>query len=305
MDELKLLNEFKDEKKEYQDNDSLIESIKPWDRDLLLSRMQKNKQQDNAVAQSKISEYFSVGTVIAGLNKLFESLYNVSFVPEATLKGEVWENNQVRKLKVIDNKSDMLLGYLYLDFWSPKVMPSHFTIVCLRRLHSWENEAEYSQNVQLDGKYQLPVISLVCNFRDQSHRSGPTLLSLDQVDTIFHEMGHAMHSMIGRTELHNLSGTRCATDFVEIPSVLMDHLVKICGFYQKSGSIIKQASQSLKIYFNKHTMTKTRFWLVRLLCKAKWLRWIKNCMVQKWLINWLLDWAKLIQQRSIMPLNWN
>lgn len=235
LDELKLLNEFKDEKKEYQDNDSLIESIKPWDRDLLLSRMQKNKQQDNAVAQSKISEYFSVGTVIAGLNKLFESLYNVSFVPEATLKGEVWENNQVRKLKVIDNKSDMLLGYLYLDFWSPKVMPSHFTIVCLRRLHSWENEAEYSQNVQLDGKYQLPVISLVCNFRDQSHRSGPTLLSLDQVDTIFHEMGHAMHSMIGRTELRNLSGTRCATDFVEIPSVLMESFSKDLRVLSKIG----------------------------------------------------------------------
>lgn len=233
LNELKLLNEFKDEKVEYKSNDSLIDSIKPWDRDLLLSRMQGNKQQDIAV-QTKISEYFSVGTVIAGLSKLFESLYNVSLVSEATLPGEVWENNQVRKLKVVNNENNKTLGYLYLDFWSQKVMPSHFTIVCLRRLHSWENEGEYRNTVQLDGDYQLPVVSLVCNFRD-SFQQGPTLLSLDQVDTIFHEMGHAMHSMIGRTELHNLSGTRCATDFVEIPSVLMESFSKDLRVLTKVG----------------------------------------------------------------------
>lgn len=90
-----------------------------------------DKQQDIAV-QTKISEYFSVGTVIAGLSKLFESLYNVSFVFEVTLPGEVWENNKVRKLKVVDNENSKTLGYLYLDFWSQKVMPSHFTIVCLK-----------------------------------------------------------------------------------------------------------------------------------------------------------------------------
>ncbi|KAI5962764.1 OCT1 [Candida theae] len=250
LDELKLLNSFNDEKNVQKDDDLLLDEIKPWDRDLLVSRMQKHKQQDIAV-QTKISEYFSVGTVISGLSKLFEKLYNVSFVPEATSSGEVWQSNQVRKLKVIDNGSNQILGYLYLDFWSQKVMPSHFTITCSRRLHPWENISEYKKKVQLDQDYQLPVISLVCNFRD-SFQKGPTLLSLDQVDTIFHEMGHAMHSMIGRTELHNLSGTRCATDFVEIPSVLMESfskdlrvLAKIGRHYQSgepiSESLLQQA----------------------------------------------------------------
>ncbi|KAG6848749.1 Mitochondrial intermediate peptidase, partial [Arthromyces matolae] len=76
-----------------------------------------------------------------------------------------------------------------------------------------------------DGVYQLPVVVLVCEFRPPSVTRGPTLLDWHEVTTLFHEMGHAMHSMIGRTEYHNVSGTRCATDFVELPSILMEHFL--------------------------------------------------------------------------------
>ncbi|KAI5956725.1 OCT1 [Candida jiufengensis] len=232
-EELKALNGVKDDRKIDSTSDEIINNLKPWDRDYLLNKIQSQKQQDSEL-QTKISEYFSVGTVIAGLNQLFEKLYNVNLVPEATLRGEVWDNETVRKLKVIDQEKNEILGYLYLDFWSHKVLPSHFTIVCSRRLNEWENIEEYNSKVQLDKNYQLPVISLVCNF-NQPLQNKPTLLSLDQVDTIFHEMGHAMHSMIGRTELHNLSGTRCATDFVEIPSVLMESFSKDLRVLTKIG----------------------------------------------------------------------
>lgn len=111
--------------------------------------------------------------------------------------------------------------------------------MCLRKLNSsigTEFKEQLQDLVQLDEDKtsQLPIIALVCNFPKASNLSigrfagmggskeKPTLLTLDQVDIIFHEMGHAMHSMIGKTELHNLSGTRCTTDFVELPSVLME-----------------------------------------------------------------------------------
>lgn len=231
--EIEKLSKFKSDKK-YDNPDELFESIKPWDRDYLLNLHQQSIESSNL---SKIDEYFSVGTIMSGLNKLFESIYNISLIPDVTEAGETWDNTQVRKLKVFDNSANKILGYLYLDFWSGKVLPSHFTIVCSRKLNNdlgLESTEEMKKQVQLDesGNYQLPIISLVCNFQDntRTRRFGfsdsITLLSIEQVDTIFHEMGHAMHSMIGKTDLHNLSGTRCATDFVELPSVLMESFLK-------------------------------------------------------------------------------
>lgn len=226
MNELEELYKAKDLQhgSSYPSPSDLISSIKPWDRDYLLNLLQTKHKQ--VISYSEISEYLSIGTIMSGLNQLFTLIYNISLIPEPTQRSETWDYNQVRKLKVFDNTNENTLGYLYLDFWSPKVLPSHFTIVCLRQLNSGE---QIEKEVHLEDGYQLPVISLVCNFSNNNtvfNRARPTLLSLDQVDTIFHEMGHAMHSMIGRTKLHNLAGTRCLTDFVELPSVLMEFFSK-------------------------------------------------------------------------------
>ncbi|CUM63453.1 uncharacterized protein PRCAT00001028001 [Priceomyces carsonii] len=237
LSELKNLYKLKEGYNPNLSDEEIISEVKPWDRDYLSEKLQSLKCTEPI---EDISPYLSVGTIMAGLARLFENLYNITFIPEPTVKGETWDENQVRKLNVFDLNMNKTLGYIYLDFWSPKVLPSHFTIVCLRKLNTdlgYEAVDEMRTLVQLNEEedHQLPVISIICNFSKHNDSSfarlpgsqgEPTLLSLDQVDTIFHEMGHAMHSMIGKTDLHNLSGTRCLTDFVELPSVLMEYFSK-------------------------------------------------------------------------------
>lgn len=241
INELRGLFKYKGEVLACSSDDFVLSNLKPWDRDYLLEKLSQDKEKNMPILKD-ISAYLSVGTIMSGLDKLFRSIYNVSLVPEQTLKGETWDQNQVRKLSYVDLETGEKLGYLYVDFWSSKALPSHFTITCCRELNTdigTESSSELGKEVHLslDHSYQLPVISLVCNFSTRNSGGAvgarmrrfagldgnyPTLLSLEQVNTIFHEMGHATHSMLARTKLHNLSGTRCLTDFVELPSVLME-----------------------------------------------------------------------------------
>jgi intermediate peptidase len=70
---------------------------------------------------------------------------------------------------------------------------------------------------------QLPTVALICGFKGPSDKK-PSLLSFDEAKfTFFHEFGHAVHSLLGRTSLQNVSGTRCVADFSEFPSILTEY----------------------------------------------------------------------------------
>ncbi|KAG5930972.1 hypothetical protein E4U60_006613 [Claviceps pazoutovae] len=215
-----------------------------WDRDLYMEKI-RAEMRSRTRHEDQLSAYFSVGTVMQGLSRLFDRLYGVRFVPRDPLPGEVWHPD-VKRLDVVADNGEQL-AVLYCDlFYRPQKSPNpaHFTVRCSREIHQDEldeaaedtgsatpifDNAEQAANDGMetsrrDGKLkQLPTIALVCDFPKRNSAREPALLSYYSVETLFHEMGHAIHSILARTSFQNVSGTRCATDFAELPSTLMEH----------------------------------------------------------------------------------
>lgn len=220
-------------------------AVHAWDSELCKDRVRDDMGNESAAARvssSHLSNYFSVGTAIKGLSMLFNRLYGIRLVPREALPGEVWHPD-VRRLDVVSDKGD-LVAVLYCDLYfreakSPN--PAHYTVRCSRDI--LEDEiAEASTDMGLpsfespeasanDGMEavreggvlkQLPTVVLVCDFARPAP-SKPSLLNWRNLETLFHEMGHAVHSILARTSFQNVAGTRCATDLAELPSTLMEH----------------------------------------------------------------------------------
>ena len=238
------VNEELEELLELKKADALMENypdrINAWDRYYYTSKL-LSSMDTKIRTPDFLSAYFSIGTVMQGLSRLFDRLYGIRLVPRETQPGEVWDDG-VRRLDVVSD-TDGHIAVLYCDLFSREGKtpnPAHFTLRCSREIlaseleemnhlnHPFSSPIEAATdgmpvtfNAQTNTYFQLPTIALICDFSRQRHR--PTLLNFNDVRTLFHEMGHALHSFLGRTSLQNVSGTRCATDFAELPSVLMEH----------------------------------------------------------------------------------
>ncbi|KAJ9656061.1 Mitochondrial intermediate peptidase [Neophaeococcomyces mojaviensis] len=217
--------------------------VNAWEHNYLTNLLKQQTASQRAPKSRLLgtaNNYFAVGHVIQGLSSLFESLYGVRLVPRETKIGEVWHPD-VRRLDVYTEAQEHI-ATMYCDLFSrPGKLPNpaHFTLLCSREISAEEVEDSFNHNQPINlgmpvrtsidrvtgqtKHYQTPIIALVCDFTDNSGASEPSTLSPLSVTTLFHEMGHAVHSILGQTSMQGISGTRCATDFAELPSVLMEY----------------------------------------------------------------------------------
>ena len=216
--------------------------LQPWDvalyQNALKAQLGRNAMSNHSL--EGLNAFFSIGTIISGLSRLFQRLYGIRLAPRPTAPGEVW-NPGVRRLDVI-SETEGHIAVIYCDLFArmgKQPNPAHFTLRCSREITAEEiDTAQLGDKVNdgmptgitissITGKralHQLPVIALICDFDEPSPGSHtPTLLSHHSVTTLFHEMGHAVHSILGRTSLQTIAGTRCAADFAELPSILMEY----------------------------------------------------------------------------------
>merc|ERR1719223_2088503 len=116
---------------------------------------------------------------------------------------------------------------------------AHFTVRCGCESHNQLGEGA--------AEYQLPIVALVCNVSPPNSNTGTSaVLSHAEVETLFHEFGHALHSLLSRTSFQHLSGTRVAMDFVETPSHLMEmyiwnkEFLNVIGRHYETGQLIPE-----------------------------------------------------------------
>lgn len=177
-------------------------------------------EREYSLNEELIREYFSLTNVIGEMLKIFEEVLALKFkqVPDAFGKGLVWHEdvtlwevwNSEAALEKFPEDSKFV-GHFYLDLFPRDGKYTH--AAC------WDLQPGYDLP---DGTRQYPVAGMVANFTKPTGDK-PSLLKHDEVVTLFHELGHAMHDMCARVRLSRFHGTSVEGDFVEAPSQMLEN----------------------------------------------------------------------------------
>jgi thimet oligopeptidase len=178
-----------------------------WDWRYFSNQLKKAKYDIDA---EQLRVYFPYQNVLEGMFSIYQRIFGLKFEQvEAPYK---WIQD-LQLYAVSDAHSGEPLGLFYLDMFPREGKYNHFAQFGL-----------ISGKLLPDGKYQRPTVALICNFPSPS-KDKPSLLSHSDVETLFHEFGHAMHSILTRAKYSRFSGTSVPRDFVEAPSQMLENWV--------------------------------------------------------------------------------
>ena len=168
---------------------------------------EKLKQERYQIDDSLLKPYLTLDKAVEGMFAVAHKLYGLHF----TLTDEVEKYHpEVQTYKVTDENGNFL-ALFYTDFF-PRAG---------KRNGAWMTSYK-EQYRDEQGNDSRPHISIVCNFTRPTD-TAPSLLTFNELTTLFHEFGHALHGMLSKVTYPSLSGTNVARDFVELPSQLMEN----------------------------------------------------------------------------------
>ena len=168
---------------------------------------EKLKQERYQIDDSLLKPYLSLEKAVEGMFAVAHKLYGLRF----SLTEEVEKYHpEVQTYKVTDEDGNYL-ALFYTDFF-PRAG---------KRNGAWMTSYK-EQYTDKQGNDSRPHISIVCNFTHPTD-TAPSLLTFNELTTLFHEFGHALHGMLSKVTYPSLSGTNVARDFVELPSQLMEN----------------------------------------------------------------------------------
>jgi len=169
---------------------------------------EKLHEQKFHIDEEALRVYFPYQNVLQGMFNCYQTIFGIKI--DRVTPPYKWVDD-LRLYAVSDAKTDEPLGLFYLDMFPREGKYNHFA------------QFGIIEGVRLpDGRYQRPTVALICNFPPPTPGK-PSLMTQDDVVTIFHEFGHAMHSILTRANYGRFAGTNVPRDFVEAPSQMLEY----------------------------------------------------------------------------------
>jgi peptidyl-dipeptidase Dcp len=203
-----------------------IEQLEKWDGPYYSEKL---KQKLFNLDDEILKPYFQLENVLQGAFTIANKLFGLTFKEIDTIEKY---HADVQTFEVVDDKNE-LVALFYADFFPRKG----------KRNGAWMTsfKPQYIQN----GVNERPHVSNVCNFTPPTPTK-PSLLTFNEVTTLFHEFGHGLHGMLANTTYPSLSGTSVFWDFVELPSQMMENwcyepeALALFAKHYETGEIIPQ-----------------------------------------------------------------
>ena len=207
-------------------NNVTLDRLEKWDAAYYAEKL---KQEKFDLDDEKLKPYFKLENVIDGVFEIAKRLYGLTF--EKTDEIEKYHPDVITY--IVKNEDGSLNSVFYGDFFPRKG----------KRNGAWMTS--FKGQWHESGKNIRPHVSNVCNFTKPTS-TRPSLLTFNEVTTLFHEFGHALHGMLADTKYRGLSGTSVSWDFVELPSQVLENwcyekeALELFAHHYETGELIPQ-----------------------------------------------------------------